>query len=817
MELQRGAVVGRYTIEAELGAGGMATVYPVRHTSLGTLHPLKVLHDRRSGLHERLVREGRLQGALRHPGVLLVTDLLDIDGAPALVLEYVDGPTLGDLLRDRRLSLEEADHLGRRILEAVAAAHRHDLVHRDLKPANVLVSVVDGVPQPKVADFGLAKLVEEDRRSRGLTESNASMGTPGYMSPEQLADSRSVDARADIFSLGAILFELVTGRRPFVGEHVMEIMFKVTKGIRPAVTDLAPDLPRRMVAAVEGALQPDVDARIQTTEELLAVWVGDAGEPSVRVEWARPEPVAEDDSVRGRLERVTTLQHADELLRSVAPPTGIDDHPPAHELFSRPDDPDVRRHLDSCAACRVDARLYAEEFEDEAPDDALRPGRGLAPAAAIVAVPFVYGVLVLLLGGADRVTWLGPWWPPIVGLAAVSAGVLVRAAVRLRRGFDVSPTATFLGPTLLLVVGLLGSGLGARMVSSVQSELPLGRQAEIVAWGVNIALTTRHASTALAALLGLGAAAAMAWAFRGHRAPDPTALGRARIGVGLALVGGAGLWAVDVLRVGASEAFLVFVVLVAVSGCGALVVTGGTPARRVAHQARRLLAVGAVVAVGGAAAAVRVQRERGLLRGTYKDSPDDQLAAAERFGAAVQEPHTLLVAWVLLAAAAAWVTTRGASRRRPPLRTVAGLAALGGAVLAVQVSMSAWERAAVQRIAPAFLNAAVDWYLPGAGLADAPGEADGGLRGVRVEAGSGPLRADDRVVALGEVPLDDVHGFVRQLRSCVCGARSESCGLPTCAGPGATLPATVLRPGDGPARLVTVELVLAMPEDVSGR
>ncbi len=275
MDLAPGAVVERYTVEQRLGSGGMAVVWLVRHNQLGTLHAMKVLSVPTASVRKRLRDEGRLQGALRHPNVVAVTDLVDVGGCPALVMEYVAGPSLADLLADQRLTVAQADDLGRGLLLGLEAAHRRGLVHRDVKPGNVLLSVESGSPVPKIADFGLAKVLGGDPSGDpGLTRTGSTLGTPAYMAPEQVRDARSVDARADLFSVGAVLYELLTGARAFRGEDTLELLQNVAAARFVPVRELAPKAPERMAAAIEAALVADPERRVQDCSALLALWTG---------------------------------------------------------------------------------------------------------------------------------------------------------------------------------------------------------------------------------------------------------------------------------------------------------------------------------------------------------------------------------------------------------------------------------------------------------------------------------------------------------------------------------------------------------------
>ncbi|MEN0064547.1 MAG: serine/threonine-protein kinase, partial [Myxococcota bacterium] len=227
---QVGDVIDRYAVLGTLGSGGMATVYRVRHTRLGTEHAMKVLHLGSATIRQRLVQEGRVQATLKHPNLVTVTDLVDLEGgAPGVVMELVLGPALDRLLEVAPPDLKQADHLARGILSGVEEAHRHQIIHRDLKPANILLEPKGETVVPKITDFGIAKVLESPEPG-ALTRTGLVFGTPQYMSPEQMRNTKSVGPEADVFSLGAILYELVTHRRAFDGDDLVEIMNQVVNG-----------------------------------------------------------------------------------------------------------------------------------------------------------------------------------------------------------------------------------------------------------------------------------------------------------------------------------------------------------------------------------------------------------------------------------------------------------------------------------------------------------------------------------------------------------------------------------------------------------
>jgi len=287
--LRAGQVIDRYTVDQLLGSGGMAVVYRVRHNQLGSFHALKVLTHTSPGIHERLLQEGRVQASLRHPNVVAVTDVIDVDGAPGLVMEYVDGPALDAWLSGHRPDLDTAERLFRGIVAGVAAAHAQGLVHRDLKPANVMLAPQSaGQMLPKVADFGLAKALFAEESGPHATRSGVTMGTPAYMAPEQIRDAKNVDHRADVFSLGCMLYELVCGRPPFVGPDLLSIFNAVATGSFPPAASLVPDLPPRIHRAIHGALTVEKERRIQDCTGLL--YVLDGHEPEAAPAPTPPEP-----------------------------------------------------------------------------------------------------------------------------------------------------------------------------------------------------------------------------------------------------------------------------------------------------------------------------------------------------------------------------------------------------------------------------------------------------------------------------------------------------------------------------------------------
>jgi serine/threonine protein kinase len=260
-------IAGRYRLEHPLGEGGMGTVWAATHTVTRRQVAMKFLKDsmrHRKDLRERFLREAAAASALKHPNVVEIIDVFDFaEGCPVMVMELLRGETLGaKLLRDERLSLEETAALLLPVVSAVGSAHALGIVHRDLKPDNLFLIEGGGV---KVLDFGIAKLTAErylqDGPSALLTESGSMLGTPCYMAPEQASGEHPVDHRADVWSLGVILYECLSGMRPIEGENLPQVVARLmSAGIMP-LERIAPELPGAVTALVMQMLTREVGRR----------------------------------------------------------------------------------------------------------------------------------------------------------------------------------------------------------------------------------------------------------------------------------------------------------------------------------------------------------------------------------------------------------------------------------------------------------------------------------------------------------------------------------------------------------------------------
>jgi serine/threonine-protein kinase len=284
-----GQSIAGYDVLAELGAGGMGVVYKARHIRLERLVALKLLPPEQvadESRRRRFLQEARAASALNHPGIVTIHDVVTHDGADVIVMELIEGEPLGQRIPPGGLPWREAAEIALALAEAMAAAHAAGIVHRDLKPANVMVTTGGRI---KVLDFGIAKLVQDrfkpgrDRPGRGTSPENTRAdpalsdltglgvhpGTPAYMAPEQLL-GEPVDERADIFSLGILLYEMLTGQRPFRGHPSVVLLKEILHHDVRSVRKLRPDVPVALASLVSKALAKQPAKRHQSMDEIGA-------------------------------------------------------------------------------------------------------------------------------------------------------------------------------------------------------------------------------------------------------------------------------------------------------------------------------------------------------------------------------------------------------------------------------------------------------------------------------------------------------------------------------------------------------------------
>jgi serine/threonine-protein kinase len=253
LERLKAALSDRYTIERELGSGGMATVYLAQDLKHERQVAVKVLRPELAAVlgHERFVQEIKTTANLQHPHILPLFDSGEADGFLYYVMPYIEGETLrGKLNRETQFGIEEAVGITTEVADALDYAHRHKVVHRDIKPENILLQ--DG--RPMVADFGIALAVSAAAGGR-LTETGLSLGTPHYMSPEQATAEKELTNRSDIYSLGCVMYEMLTGEPPHTGSSAQQIIMKIVTDEARPVRELRKSVPQHIAAATAMALE----------------------------------------------------------------------------------------------------------------------------------------------------------------------------------------------------------------------------------------------------------------------------------------------------------------------------------------------------------------------------------------------------------------------------------------------------------------------------------------------------------------------------------------------------------------------------------
>lgn len=262
---------GTYQVEQRVARGGMAWVYRATHVTLGVQVAIKILFDEytvEETVAQRFLNEAKIQFTIRHPHVVQVMDVIDEGGVLGMVMEWIDGQDLKEWLRGQpRVTFPQLWGLLSPILDAMDHIHKQDMVHRDLKPANILLNKEAGGLVPKVADFGIAKLGKSTEE--GMTRTGSHMGTVRYMSPEQIQDTKRVDGRSDVYALGIIIYEMLAGRAPFVGE-VHTVMFKHISADVPPLHEYRNDIPEGLEQLLQQTLDKDRDKRTASCAVLKA-------------------------------------------------------------------------------------------------------------------------------------------------------------------------------------------------------------------------------------------------------------------------------------------------------------------------------------------------------------------------------------------------------------------------------------------------------------------------------------------------------------------------------------------------------------------
>jgi len=285
-----GRTLDRYSIVAKLGEGGMGVVYRARDTHLDRTVAIKVLPPDKVSDPERtqrFMREAKAASALNHPNIVTVHDIRSDSGVDFIVMEYIDGRTLDQVIPPKGLAVATALRYAIQIADALARAHEAGIVHRDLKPSNVIVTNDERI---KLLDFGIAKLLERadgtadaSTKTTPLTDEGIVIGTAAYMSPEQ-AEGRRIDARSDVFSFGALLYEMVTGRTPFRGNSALSVLSAILNEDPPSPSLLAPTVSPDVDRLILRCLRKDPARRYQTMADLKVALddlaASDSGSPA---------------------------------------------------------------------------------------------------------------------------------------------------------------------------------------------------------------------------------------------------------------------------------------------------------------------------------------------------------------------------------------------------------------------------------------------------------------------------------------------------------------------------------------------------------
>jgi serine/threonine-protein kinase len=362
-------LASKYLIEELISRGGMGSVYLGKHVLMEKTVAIKVLRPSLAlddNVVRRFSREAKAASRISHPHAVSVTDFGESEnGVVFLVMEYLDGRTLKDTIKSEGpMKLDRVIEIVRQVAGALDAAHDQGVVHRDLKSDNIMLSETNGGEWAKVLDFGIAKIQQSESYDADITAANLVIGTPQYMSPEQCSHSATIDARADVYSLGIIIYEMLAGQLPFTGESPTIIMMKQVQDPPPTILDLRPDLPVAVSSVIAKAL---------------------AKQPADRQQRA------------GELSReLTEAASASESPQVIAAPATIPNAPVAAPV----DDDEVtlvRAREVSTSTVRTN------EFEPQAGETPLagvRPWRFLAPAA--IALVAVFALVFVLTRGSGQ-------------------------------------------------------------------------------------------------------------------------------------------------------------------------------------------------------------------------------------------------------------------------------------------------------------------------------------------------------------------------------------------------------------------------------
>lgn len=296
-----GTVINNYRVERQLGEGGMSHVYvgrtiaPTDVLPEGYLVVLKIMADELAGevtAKKRFIKEAQILSHLRHRYITRFFEFISRDSGAVLVMEFVDGVPIDRLIHDRgALPIPEAIAIAQCLLEALVYAHGKGIVHRDIKPANLIQQRTGGI---KVTDFGIAKIKEGAQSQTVLTKSGFLLGTPHYMSPEQIREPKDAGATADVYSAAVVLYEMLTGMLPFNHRSLPKLIDAVYRGEKPRPRDLRPEIDQEIDAIVLKAMHPDPAGRFESARRFYEALEEYAARPPVSAAAVVPETTADD-------------------------------------------------------------------------------------------------------------------------------------------------------------------------------------------------------------------------------------------------------------------------------------------------------------------------------------------------------------------------------------------------------------------------------------------------------------------------------------------------------------------------------------------
>jgi serine/threonine protein kinase len=383
--------IGPYEVVRRIGLGVTATVYECRHKVLRRTAAVKIVHPhlaRDQVAAARFLREGRAISRIVHPNVVEVFDVGEHDGSPYLVMSFVDGEDLADHARRLQpMSIPQIADCLLPVIAAIKAAHDVGIIHRDLKPKNIRLSHDRrGDPVPRVLDFGISKM-SEDHLTADLTNSGDVLGTASYMAPEQLRSSRRVDVQCDVYALGVILYECATGKVPFEGECVYDVMHAVLTAPLIPPSQLRPEIPDAFEVLIRRALERDAARRFSSASELGRALAPFASNP---VHWFEEfAPQASGDAGAAALKTEPIEQRVTLTSRSNASAERPSVSPgPARESVGVSNEPMVRGSLIRTAretAIRMWGECRIEEIAERISPDA----RQEVTAPLIITAPWL--------------------------------------------------------------------------------------------------------------------------------------------------------------------------------------------------------------------------------------------------------------------------------------------------------------------------------------------------------------------------------------------------------------------------------------------